>query len=92
MSDSEREDLQALMSSPGWLRFKAWAKAEYGPLLLARVADEPNDAEAIVKLRQARAVTEAADVMLKWPERTLADHARRAAHGSADPNSRRGGL
>jgi hypothetical protein len=45
-----------------------------------------------VKLRQARAVTEAADVMLKWPERTLSDHARRAAHGSADPNSRRGGL
>ena len=91
MSDSEREDLDALVTSPGWLRFKAWAAAEYGPLLLARAADEPNELDALNKLRQARAINGAVEVMLAWPTRTLANlQATVARHAPSE--SRRGGL
>lgn len=92
MSDSERDDLDALLTSPGWLRFKAWAESEYGPAILARAADEPNELEALSKLRQARAIKGAVDVMLTWPQRTIANHARQDAHRAVDAHSRRGGL
>jgi len=91
MSD-EREDLQALLASPGWQRFTAWAQDEYGPLILTRAADEPNEAEALSKLRQARAIKGAVDVMLAWPARQLANMAQADARHATDPLSRRGGL
>jgi hypothetical protein len=87
----EREDLDSLIGSPGWLRFKAWAEAEYGPMILSRAADEPNEAEALSKLRQARAIRGAMEAMLAWPERRLSNMAAAAARTSTDV-SRRGGL
>lgn len=94
MSDNpEREDLDALLHSPGWLRFKAWAEAEYGPLILARAADEPNEVEALSKLRQARAIKGAMETMLQWPQRQIASIAASAARLEVPTNpSRRGGL
>lgn len=88
----EREDLQALLASPGWQRFTAWAQQEYGPLILARAADEPNEADALLKLRQARAIKGAVDVMLAWPTRQLQNMAQSDARYATDPLSRRGGL
>ena len=72
MNDTEKDDLDALIASPGWARLKAYAQAEYGPLLMTRVAEETDDAAALLKLRQARAVS-AAGVSPSPPARTAAD-------------------
>lgn len=89
MSDSVREDLDALVTSPGWIRFTTWASAEYGPLILARAVDDPDDQVALSKLRQARAIKGAVDVMLSWPTRTLAN--LQAAAARQAPSDARGG-
>lgn len=71
MSDTEHDDLDALISSPGWLRLKAYAQAEYGPQILGRVALEEDDGRALLKLRQAKAIHEAINVLLEYPLRRM---------------------
>ena len=71
MTNDEKDDLDALVASPGWARLKAYAHAEYGPLLMPRVAEETDDAAALLKLRQARAVSGAITVLLEYPHRRL---------------------
>lgn len=71
MTNDEKDDLDALVASPGWARLKAYAQAEYGPLLMTRVAEETDDAAALLKLRQARAVSGAITVLLEYPTRRL---------------------
>lgn len=90
MTDTEREQLTDLIQSPGWLRLKAWAEAEYGPALLARVAAEPDEMKALQALRASHAITGAIQVVLSWPERQLAKAAQQEP--VAVGPSRRGGL
>jgi hypothetical protein len=71
MSDTEKDDLESLLASPGWARLKAYAQAEYGPQIIMRVATEENDAAALLKLRQATAINGAIDVLLDYPGRRL---------------------
>jgi hypothetical protein len=93
MTDETRDELDALTKNPGWLRFKAWAEAEYGPSILARAADEPNELDALSKLRQARAIRGAMETLLSWPERELARMTQQEARYAVPGNlSRRGGL
>lgn len=71
MSDTEKDDLEALLASNGWARLKAYAHAEYGPQIIMRVAAEADDAAALLKLRQATAINGAISVLLDYPVRRL---------------------
>lgn len=73
MTDTEKDDLESLVASPGWARLKAYAQAEYGPQIIMRVAAEPDDAAALLKLRQATAINGAISVLLDYPARRLRD-------------------
>lgn len=96
--DREYEDLEALTKAPGWLRFKLaqekhW-EAEFGNFVRIAVND-PNDAGALMKLRQIVTAKDAVLGALKYPDERMrqlkeaADHRTLEQFGSL---SRRGTL
>ncbi len=81
------EELKDLIASPGWRLLSQWATNEYGPLVLSRVANEEDDAKALLQLRQARAIQGAVSALLEYPSRIVAKHTATSA-----PSPSRGGL
>jgi len=74
---NDREALQDLVTSKGWLLFKEWARVQWGPegygekiaAVMHRYAD---DALALgQELRKVHTATEEINVLMKWPEEQL---------------------
>jgi len=65
-----------LLDSPGWAQLKAHAEAEWsGPTfarLVESMADRPDDAAALSKLRQVLAAKRAVEKLLAVPEEQIA--------------------
>lgn len=85
----EREALQDLITSPGWLLFKEHARLQWGPegygkkiaAVMARYAD---DALALgLELRKVHTATEEINVLMKWPDERLKKS--EPSHHPADP-------
>jgi len=95
-NDQEREDLDALVKSPGWHRIKAWATSDMSAHMLAateQAANVTDDAVALNKLRQVIAAKKAVEMTLNWPEDRLKALTAVAARDERDQSfSRRGGL
>lgn len=95
---SEKEDLDQLVHSQGWLRVKAFASKEWSEQHEAhvrRAANEVNDAMAIQKLRQVIAAKEAIERLVQWPHERMRqlDAAEKSNETEqAQPLSRRGSL
>lgn len=71
---NEFEDLQALLQSPGWLRFARHAETEWGEKLqdkLTRAVGDTDDAQALAKLRQVMVAKTAIETLLRWPKERL---------------------
>jgi hypothetical protein len=73
MADTELEELQELIESPGWRRLVAHAENTYGPSFLAvtarRLADgEETPTEVGQKLRYAAHAMKAVGLVLGWPQ------------------------
>lgn len=94
--DQEREDLDALVKSPGWHRVKAWAKHDLAQNMTQATeaaADLTDDVVALGRLRQVIAAKKAVEMALNWPEERLAKLVSDAAGQEREPSySRRGGL
>ena len=95
---TEREDLDQLLHSQGWLHLKQYADRYWGEQHEQHVraaANELNDTTAIQKLRQVIAAKEAISNLLRWPAERL-KALERAETGrieaQAEPLSRRGSL
>lgn len=94
--DHEREDIDALLRSPGWQRVKAWAEKDLTAKMNSateHAANETDDVSALGKLRQVIAAKRAVTLVLDYPETRLQELARTAAGQARDTSfSRRGGL
>lgn len=95
---SEREDLDQLIRSNGWLHFQEYVRREWSvrlEQLLLQAAADREDVIALQKIRQVLAAKREVERMVKWPqerlaELTRAEQARDAAQH--EPLSRRGSL
>jgi len=99
----EREDLDALLGSPGWQRFtqmaeKLWGSAEGGGerfvAQMTAVAKE-DDATAMPKMRQIIAAQREIQALMRWAPERLETLKRTAVKPDSDgvaTGSRRGGL
>lgn len=95
---SEQEDLDQLVRSQGWLRFKQFVSKEWGDQLeqhLLAAANDREDSIALQKIRQVLAAKREIDRMVLWPTERLstlelAKQSRETAQSV--PLSRRGTL
>lgn len=102
MSD-EREDLEALVTTDGWQRFKQmveqqWGGAEGGGARfvsgMTTVAKSTDDALALANMRQIIAAQREIQAVMRWPSEQ-AERLRKTemrADSDAVAGSRRGGL
>ena len=91
-TDQEREDLDALTKSPGWLRLTQWARQEFAEQLAQHTehaADGTDDLQALHKLRQVIAAKRAVELVLAWPATRIKAV---TPHPQPISLSRRGGL
>ena len=68
--DQEREDLDALVTSPGWLRVTQWAKEDLAARMTQATESAANltdDMAALHQLRQVIAAKRAVDLVLAYP-------------------------
>lgn len=94
--DKEREDLDALLKAPGWLRFvnemqKQWT-GRYDDYVAKAINGERDALQELLKLTAARTAVLAA---IKYPQerlRQIDDAASARTLEMAIPLSRRGGL
>ena len=95
-NDQEREDLDALVKSPGWHRIKQWAASDMAAHMAQateQAANVADDALALNKLRQVIASKRAVEMALNWPEDRLRQLTSMAAQQEREQTySRRGGL
>lgn len=95
---NEYEDLEALLQSPGWLRFARHAEQEWQEQFSEKVraaVGDTNDLQALAKLRQVTVAQQAVLTILRWPKERLSqiEQARvTRARGETTPLSRRGSL
>jgi hypothetical protein len=95
---SETEDLDALLRSPGWLRFSRHAEVEWHEKFADKVKSaigDTDDAAALAKLRQVTVAKDSIERLLRWPKDRLSELQRTAdAHDKETrvPLSRRGSL
>ena len=93
--DTEHHEWRDLVASPGWVRLKAHAEAEWtGPAftnLVEALANKPDDLEALSKLRQVLAARKAIDRLFRVPGEQMAKLAREAVSDDT-ARSRRGPL
>jgi hypothetical protein len=86
------DDWRDLRASQGWQRLRTYAAAEWTgeafTRIVAQVANNVNDAEALSKLRQVLAARAAVDRLFAVPDEQIAKLERPAAEAS----SRRGAL
>ena len=105
MDNSEREDLDALVRSPGWARFvahveKEWGTAEHGggayfTMAARKASDQTDDATALAYLRQICVAQKQIHGLVGWVYDSLKDatkHDQEFATVGARDFSRRGGL
>lgn len=90
----ERDDLEALLTHPGYLRLKAWAESEWrdqAETHTEQAANEVDDLKALQKLRQVIAAKRAVRLVFDWAPSRLS---RLAVTTTPVPvsQSRRGGL
>lgn len=67
---SEREDLEGLLGHPGWLRLAQWAKKEWNDQIVTlteQAANNTDDTQALVRLRQVLAAKKAVELVMEWP-------------------------
>lgn len=98
--ESEREDLDALLQSPGWQRFvkhveQEWGREDGGGAMyhaaILKIANNEDDPKAMAQLRQVVAAQREIRKILSWPKAQLAA-AIKAEQDPVGTGSRRGGL
>ena len=95
MSDTEREDLAALVTSPGWQRVTAWVRADLAANMAQhteRAANDTDDVAALNKLRQVIAAKRAVEIAIGYPDARLKELAAKAAGEDRTPSLSRGGI
>jgi len=91
--NQEREDLDALVKSPGWLRVKQWATTDLQARMMQATEGAANltdDLAALNQLRQVIAAKRAVEVVLHWPAARVATLTA-AAEPEREPALSRGG-
>jgi hypothetical protein len=95
---TEKEDLDQLIHTNGWLRFAQHLEREWADRFqqLVRTAiSDPNDTTALRKLQQVVVAKEAIEASVKWPSQRIAE-LERAEQARTEANqftmSRRGSL
>lgn len=96
---TEREDLEQLLTSPGWLRVTERAKKEWGPVgygvklkqaVLHATLSKEDAAEAV---RRVDAASDAMNAFLSWPQTRIHELMALEAQRKQEPSlSRRGTL
>jgi len=100
----EREDLDALINSPGWQRFKQRVELEWGTsegggsrfVTQTMAIAKEDDATALPKMRQIIAAQREIQAAMRWPGERLDTLKRTETKPDSDAapltQSRRGGL
>ena len=94
MSD-EKDDLENLVKSPGWLRFKEQQETYWRDTLLgaiASAANDSNEAVSIGKIRQIVAAQQAVQRCVAWPQERMRHLSEQDAAERAVPSLSRGGF
>ena len=94
MSD-EKDDLENLVKSPGWLRFKEQQETYWRDTLLgaiASAANDSNDAVSIGKIRQIVAAQQAVLRSLEWPKEQAERLRQKEQAVAHTPSLSRGGF
>ena len=71
---TEKEDLEALQTHPGWLRLANYQRDYWSAQLsdlVAQAANDRDDAQALNKLRQCVAAKRATENLIAWPKERL---------------------
>lgn len=92
---NEKDDLENLLKSPGWLRVTEWADAEWTNQLgvhLRSAANDTNDLMALQKIRQVIAAKEAVERFLRRPHERLTQLAGVVERNTAPVGMTRGGV
>ena len=95
---SEKEDLDQLIHSQGWLRFQGFVRKEWGDQLeqhLLTAANDREDTIALQKIRQVLAAKREIERLVKWPTERLSELERAESSrltAQHEPLSRRGSL
>lgn len=93
---NEKEDLQTLITSPGWLRVVNYATQEWQEQIarhMETAANDTNDLMALQKMRQVIAAKKAVERLIAWPEERLRAMQASTERVMAPPSvSRRGTL
>lgn len=94
---SEREDLEQMQSSPGWLRFQQHVRKSWGPegygLRLKRAVTEAkaagqDQADAVARVD---AQSDAVNEVLSWPKERARQLANQETQRRQEPSLSRGG-
>ena len=94
---NEREDLDQFLSHPGWLRFQAYVKTEWGSVAFARKLKEAavgttDAAQAVLRVNAAH---DAVNELMLWPQmllKVLVSSEETRKRDQNQPLSRRGSL
>ena len=94
---NEREDLDQFLSHPGWLRFQAYVKTEWGSVAFARKLKEAavgttDAAQAVLRVNAAH---DAVNELMLWPQmrlKVLTASEETRKRDQNPPLSRRGSL
>ena len=69
------DDLEGLLSHPGWIRLKTWAEKEWAHQIQQHTetaANNTDDVAALNKLRQVLAAKKAVELVMDWPHQQIA--------------------
>lgn len=93
-SSDEREDLEALVASPGWRLFVVYMMHDFDERFCTGVesiaAKDPTDATAMVRVRAFVAQREDRRMLKAWPEDRIKTLKRGEQHRTTDTHRRRG--
>ena len=99
--ESEREDLDALLQTPGWQRFlrhvaQEWGAEDGGGAMyhgaVTAAAKDDDDPRALAKLRQIVVAQREIQKLVRWPATQLAAATKQEQDPVGAGSSRRGGL
>jgi hypothetical protein len=94
----EKEDLEALLRSTGWLRFARHIEQEWGDKFHTHVTAAVGDSDDVIALQKLRQITVAKreiEKAMRWPSDRIAELTRSAEsqeRAHTVPLSRRGHL
>jgi hypothetical protein len=72
---TEKEELEAFLTNPVWLRMKQYAEKTWRGELdnhVRAAANDTNDQAALQKIRQIIVAKDAVERLIQWPEERLA--------------------